>query len=301
MRVQEQDVAIEIHQDASVTFLGHLVDIKRMESAHFAVLRHLKRIRVYLQEYRLGLVGICNLQDAMFMLFSNLNGYNSLWRLYMRIAVRYQSIYSSRAPVPLPGNYNHVVQPGDVSPRHIVAFLADAVSLVRGAKLYSGTDGFRLSFDGDSTPPWSEIETHVSKQIRMQNALPDYQLFARYFAMLRRLRAAVSQVAELRHHQDPFEEIARARIHGNMKDLHRYHERLVNRIITRYAQVPESGWTIPAWRRQHEGQLRGLITLAGELKERLPPLDGNTSGLGYGIADGALRRWQEDQSEEENE
>lgn len=79
------------------------------------------------------------------------------------------------------------IQPGDLSRMHMTAFLTDPLRKIRNIKDKSKPGVCTIEFAGYSGIVWKEIPRKLKELVCGETEVPDYEVFRRYFAVIRYL------------------------------------------------------------------------------------------------------------------
>lgn len=279
LSISGREVEIRVRPDGVVFLLGH-----RISPGNFSAIRRIKKLRLHVSwDLARNPFGVCNIQDAMFALFGCLDGASRLQTL----SVDLERVYSDGECIAPHAHW-------DMTPRHVIAFLLDALCTVRGIKLGKGKSNFRLEFPGNTTRPWSQMEGRVRKEIEGQSIPPDYMVFCNYFATLRKFKVIADRFLKLSYVWNPLVKLAISRIEGDMTIFHNSHglllehlESLHNRLLCGQ-DVSSSAASVE----ECDRWVDQMISLSQLLHEQLVPANTDTSDFGHNVASKAQREWK---------
>jgi hypothetical protein len=101
---------------------------------------------------------------------------------------------------------NKLLQPGDLSRMHMIAFLIDPLRKIRGLGGEGKVKHVDLDFSGRTGTVWKEILVVVKDLICGHSEVKDYEVFRRYFDgvkhLIKSMRKAIKNINKLQDKQD---------------------------------------------------------------------------------------------------
>ena len=299
-----RELEVFVSRTGEINFLNQEVDFADVSNANFSALNQIKVLRLEVSAN--DSVAVCDIQDALFALFSHLTPNHKLHTLEAHIDVSthhdygyelFNLRYGERMFRQNVMREFRNVRPGHISRAHMAAFLTDRLRTIRNLRDGGKKGKFTLDFVGKSGRPWKDIQGQIRDLVHGDSPVLDYKVFSAYFEVLRALRLVIEWfnigAKESRDFKSEATKLGRARIRGDNASLKQGHKALLSIADLIIATELENSHALSHEEAELcEQRIREACYLMQELEAALPGDDVDTSFLGYNEADAGLREWQ---------
>jgi hypothetical protein len=273
-------VTMEIDRNQNVRYCRRSIPFKSFNSTEFFDVSSVRKVLIYIEATREWL---CEMQDVLFTFFNLFPRDNQLRSISIHIRTEERN---STGPGKNRG-FDPIEQSG-CTQDHAIAFLTDPVRTLRGFK--GGLLNIVIIDSGTFSRAWKDLRRDTRLIIKGDSHVPDYQIFVKYFEILRKVIDFVTWVEERRPFEDRpsnrrrhLAQFDKARIVGDVASVRELHTKLMETLETLFKTMPDpNDWQEFKEKRQ---QTSGLLP---QLRERLP--HGDTSDFGYAVVERALEQ-----------